>query len=83
MLYSLKKQLSVPDLRLLISSHDALQLKQVFTYLEPMGYQLDCASGSDEVYNCLKTSWSTPLFSVPSSAISTEFPFIPVCVWRV
>ena len=37
MLYSLKKQLSVPDLRLLISSHDALQLKQVFTYLEPMG----------------------------------------------
>lgn len=70
-LYSLKKQLSVPDLRLLISSHDALQLKQVFTYLEPMGYQLDCASGSDEVYNCLKTSWYNAI--ILSAQLSDQY----------
>ena len=56
MLYSLKKQLSVPDLHLLVGVSDASIMKNIFAYLEPMGYQLDSAADSDEVRNCLKTS---------------------------
>ena len=56
MLYSLKKQLSVPDLHLLVGVSDASIMKNIFAYLEPMGYQLDSAVDSDEVRNCLKTS---------------------------
>lgn len=56
MLYSLKKQLSVPDIHLLIGCADAAALKSIFSYLEPMGYQLDSAADSDEVRNCLRTS---------------------------
>ena len=55
MLYSLKKQLSVPDLHLLVGVSDASIMKNIFAYLEPMGYQLDSAADSDEVRNCLKT----------------------------
>ena len=56
MLHSLKKQLSVFDLRLLIATSDTPTMKNIFAYLEPMGYQLDSAASSDEVRNCLKTS---------------------------
>lgn len=64
MLYSLKKQLSVSDLHLLIGTPDARQMKSVFTCLEPMGYQLDCAADSDEVHNCLKAfSYDAFIFS--------------------
>ena len=56
MLYSLKKQLSVQDLHLLIATTDATVMRNIFSYLEPMGYQLDSAADSEEVRNCLKTS---------------------------
>ncbi len=56
MLHSLKKQLSVFDLHLLIGTSDAPTMKNIFAYLEPMGYQLDSAASVDEVRNCLKTS---------------------------
>ena len=56
MLHSLKKQLFVPDIRLLVGTSDVSTMKNLFAYLEPMGYQLDSAAGSDEVYNCLKSS---------------------------
>ena len=56
MLYSLKKQLSVPDLHLLVATSDMLAMKKIFANLEPMGYQLDSAADCDEVRNCLKTS---------------------------
>lgn len=56
MLYSLKKQLSVSDLHILIATPDTLAMRNIFSYLEPMGYQLDSATNSDEVRNCLKTS---------------------------
>ncbi len=56
MLTSLKKQLFVSDIRLLIGTADAAMMKNIFSYLEPMGYQLDSAAGSDEVMNCLKSS---------------------------
>jgi DNA-binding response OmpR family regulator len=49
MLYSLKKQLSVSDIHLLIASADIAAVRNIFNYLEPMGYQLDSASSSDEV----------------------------------
>ncbi|MBQ4616679.1 MAG: response regulator transcription factor [Mailhella sp.] len=54
MLSSLKKQLSVPSIHLLVASPDAQALKNIFSYLESMGYQLDSASDSDGVYNCLR-----------------------------
>ena len=56
MLHSLKKQLSVFDLHLLVGTPDVSTMKNIFAYLEPMGYQLDSAANSDEVHNCLKTS---------------------------
>ena len=56
MLYSLKKQLSVSELHLLVGVSDSLVMNKIFAYLEPMGYQLDSAADSDEVRNCLKTS---------------------------
>ena len=57
MLHSLKKQISVPDLHLLIGTPDAQTMKNIFAYLEPMGYQLDSAADTDEVRNCLKSSF--------------------------
>ena len=56
MLYSLKKQLSVPDIHLLVACRDAQTMAQVYSYLESMGYQLDSAASSDEVRNRLKDS---------------------------
>ena len=56
MLHSLKKQISVPDLHLLIGTPDTQAMNSIFTYLEPMGYQLDSAADSDEVRNCLKNA---------------------------
>jgi DNA-binding response OmpR family regulator len=56
MLYSLKKQLSVPDIHLLVACADAQTLKSVFSYFESMGYQLDSASDSDGVRSRLKDS---------------------------
>ena len=56
MLHSLKKQISVPDLHLLIGTPNTQTMNSIFSYLEPMGYQLDCAADSDEVRNCLKNS---------------------------
>ena len=53
MLYSLKKQPSVPDLHLLIATSDATVMRNIFSYLGPMGYQLDSAADSEEVRNCL------------------------------
>ena len=38
MLHSLKKQLSVSDLHLLIGTADTPAMKNIFAYLEPMGY---------------------------------------------
>ncbi len=56
MLHSLKKQLSVPDLHLLIGTPDTQTMNSIFAYLEPLGYQLDSAADSDEVRNCLKNA---------------------------
>jgi len=56
MLYSLKKQLSVPDIHLLVASRDAQTMNSVYSYLESMGYQLDSAASSDEVRSRLKDS---------------------------
>lgn len=56
MLYSLKKQLSVPDIHLLVASRDTQTMNSVYSYLESMGYQLDSAGSSDEVRNRLKDS---------------------------
>ena len=61
MLRSLKKQVSVPSLHLLIGTSDIQTTKNIFEYLEPMGYQLDSAASSDEVRNCLKTSFYSAL----------------------
>lgn len=54
MLYSLKKQLSVSNIHLLVASADAQALRSVYAYLESMGYQLDSASNSDEVRTRIK-----------------------------
>lgn len=54
MLYSLKKQLSVPDTHLLVATPDAQVLTKIFSYLESMGYQLDSAMDSDDVWARLK-----------------------------
>ena len=54
MLYSLKKQLSVSELHLLVATPNTSVMTNIFSYLEPMGYQLDSAADSDEVRNCLK-----------------------------
>ncbi len=54
MLYSLKKQLSVSNIHLLVACADSQTLRSVYAYLESMGYQLDSASNSDEVRNRLK-----------------------------
>lgn len=56
MLYSLKKQLSVPDIHLLVACRDAQTMTQVYSYLESMGYQLDSAASSDEVRTRLRDS---------------------------
>ena len=56
MLSSLKKQLSVSSIHLLVASPDSVVLKNIFSYLEPMGYQLDSAVDSDGVWNCLRDS---------------------------
>lgn len=56
MLYSLKKQLSVPDIHLLVACTDTQTLTSVFSYFESMGYQLDSATDSDSVRTRLRDS---------------------------
>lgn len=56
MLSHLQKQLSVPDIHLLIASPDMATVKNIFSYLEPKGYQLDSAASADEVWNCLNSA---------------------------
>ncbi len=49
MLYSLKKQIPVSELRLLVGIPDLAVMRSIFGYMEPLGYHLDNCSNSDEV----------------------------------
>ena len=53
MLSNLKKQLAIPNIHLLIACADMQAMQNIYSYLEPAGYQLDSAANSEEVMNCL------------------------------
>ena len=56
MIETLRRQVSIPDLKLLIGTGSQDIALSIFNYMEPLGYHLDNCSTSDEILEALLTA---------------------------
>ncbi|WP_273524474.1 response regulator transcription factor [Mailhella massiliensis] len=56
MIETLRRQISIPNLKLLIGSKNKDTVLSIYDYMEPIGYHLDNCSNSDEVLDAMLTT---------------------------
>lgn len=56
MIETLRRQVSIPNLKFLICTGNRELMLNIFNYMEPIGYHLDNCSNSDELLEALLTS---------------------------